>query len=139
MKTYNAKKVTDLRTVATKLLADFPNDRIFAFEGVMGAGKTAIIKALCDVLGVEGEVTSPTFAIVNTYRAIDAAVYHFDFYRIEQDTEAMDIGFEEYLSDGNYCLIEWVEKVQRLMPSRYVRVEIKERLDGSRDLIAQRL
>ena len=117
-----------LHEVARNLLATFKDDRFFAFFGKMGVGKTTLIKEICDVLGVEDVVCSPTFAIVNEYSTnTGESVYHFDFYRLKSVTEAYDIGYEEYFYSGCYCFTEWTEKVEELLPERYVRVEIEER------------
>ena len=125
-----------LHEVARNLLATFKDDRFFAFFGKMGVGKTTLIKEICDVLGVEDVVCSPTFAIVNEYSTKSGeSVYHFDFYRLKSVTEAYDIGYEEYFYSGCYCFTEWTEKVEELLPERYVRVEIEER-DGLRVLNA---
>ncbi len=122
--------------MARKLLEAFPDDRFFAFFGKMGVGKTTLIKELCDVLGVEDVVCSPTFAIVNEYSAGDGEpVYHFDFYRLKSVAEAYDIGYEEYFYSGCYCFTEWTEKVEELLPERYVRVELTEQ-EGNRHLTA---
>ena len=94
--------------------------------GYMGAGKTTFIKAICEELGVDDVVTSPTFAIVNEYVTEEGeSVYHFDFYRIKKLEEAYDIGFENYFDSGNLCLIEWPEMIEPLMPEKYIRVEIR--------------
>lgn len=130
--------VEELPAVARKLLETFPDDRFFAFYGKMGAGKTTLIKELCKALGVEDNVCSPTFAIVNEYsrtQHADEPVYHFDFYRLKSVAEAYDIGYEEYFYSGCYCFTEWTEKVEELLPERYVRVEIEEQ-EGRRVLNA---
>ena len=122
--------------MARKLLEDFSDDRFFAFFGKMGVGKTTLIKELCAELGVEDNVCSPTFAIVNEYSDRDGEpVYHFDFYRLKSVAEAYDIGYEEYFYSGCYCFTEWTEKVEELLPERYVRVDIEER-EGVRILTA---
>ena len=118
------------------MLEDFSDDRFFAFFGKMGVGKTTLIKELCAELGVEDNVCSPTFAIVNEYSDRDGEpVYHFDFYRLKSVAEAYDIGYEEYFYSGCYCFTEWTEKVEELLPERYVRVDIEER-EGVRILTA---
>lgn len=128
--------VEELPEVAQKLLEGFPDDRFFAFFGKMGVGKTTLIKEICRQLGVADTVCSPTFAIVNEYSAADGApVYHFDFYRMKSASEAYDIGYEEYFYSGAYCFTEWTEKVEELLPERYVRVDIEES-DGVRSLKA---
>ncbi len=102
----------------------------------MGVGKTTLIKALCDQLGVKEVVCSPTFAIINEYTSGEGEpVYHFDFYRLKSAEEAYDIGYEEYFYSGMYCFTEWTEKIEQLLPEHYVRVEMKE-TNGIRTLIA---
>ncbi len=116
-----------LKEAAHLLLDSFPEDKVFAFFGKMGAGKTTFIKAVCSALSVMDEVTSPTFNIVNEYRTIDAEkVYHMDLYRIKEITEVLDIGYEDYFFGGDYCFIEWPEKGQELLPERCVLVRIEE-------------
>jgi tRNA threonylcarbamoyladenosine biosynthesis protein TsaE len=128
--------VAELPEVARKLLSAFEDDRFFAFFGKMGVGKTTLIKELCAELGVKDNVCSPTFAIVNEYVAGNGEpVYHFDFYRMKSVAEAYDIGYEEDFYSGCYCFTEWTEKVEELLPERYVRVEIEE-VDGMRILNA---
>ena len=130
--------IEQLPEVARKLLNDFSDERFFAFFGKMGVGKTTLIKELCAALGVKDNVCSPTFAIVNEYSdRDDEPVYHFDFYRLKSVAEAYDIGYEEYFYSGCYCFTEWTEKVEELLPERYVRVEIVEN-DGVRVLNATR-
>ena len=119
--------IGQLNEVARNLLTTFKEERFFAFFGKMGVGKTTLIKEICAVLGVEDEVCSPTFAIVNEYAtAFDEPVYHFDFYRLKSVAEAYDIGYEEYFYSGCYCFTEWTEKVEELLPDRYVRVTLTE-------------
>ena len=129
--------VGELPEVARKLLATFPEERFFAFFGKMGVGKTTLIKELCAELGVLENVCSPTFAIVNEYKIVrdrsgandfmeGEPVYHFDFYRMKSVAEAYDIGYEEYFYSGCYCFTEWTEKVEELLPERYVKVDIEE-------------
>lgn len=129
-------KVEALPNVAQQLLTEFKEDRFFAFFGKMGVGKTTLIKELCAALGVKDNVCSPTFAIINQYSAGDGSpIYHFDFYRLKDVREAYDIGYEEYFYSGDYCFTEWTEKVEELLPERYVRVEIVEE-KGVRTLTA---
>lgn len=128
--------VGELAEVARKLLCTFGEERFFAFFGKMGVGKTTLIKEICAALGVKENVCSPTFAIVNEYTSGEGEpVYHFDFYRLKSVAEAYDIGYEEYFYSGYYCFTEWTEKVEELLPERYVRVEIEE-CDGVRILNA---
>ncbi|MCZ4224147.1 tRNA (adenosine(37)-N6)-threonylcarbamoyltransferase complex ATPase subunit type 1 TsaE [Pedobacter rhodius] len=116
--------LTDLPDVASKLLAFAGKEKIFLFEGEMGAGKTTFIKTFCRSLGVEDSVSSPTYSIVNEYEGAENTIYHFDFYRIKNIQEAYDLGYEEYFYGGGICLIEWPERVEELLPEHYVKVEI---------------
>lgn len=106
-------------------LTENPTVSVVLFEGEMGAGKTTFIKAICRELGVTDSVSSPTFSIVNEYESSNGKrIYHFDFYRIKDESEALDIGFYEYLDSGNLCLIEWPSKVENLLPEHCLLVEI---------------
>lgn len=117
--------VSDLDSLAVLLLNDHPEARIFAFSGELGAGKTTFIQVLCRKLGVTDVVNSPTFAIINEYRAADGyPVYHFDFYRIRNIMEALDLGLDEYFSSGCYCFIEWPENIGQLLPREAVYISI---------------
>ncbi|MBR3987228.1 MAG: tRNA (adenosine(37)-N6)-threonylcarbamoyltransferase complex ATPase subunit type 1 TsaE [Bacteroidales bacterium] len=119
--------IAALPQVAQELLETFADERFFAFFGKMGVGKTTLIKEICHQLGVEDNVCSPTFAIINSYStATGEPVYHFDFYRLKNLDEAYDIGYEEYFYSGNWVFTEWTEKVEELLPNHYVRVEIEE-------------
>ncbi len=132
------KSLEDLPGAAEKLIESFNDERIFAFYGKMGAGKTTFIKEICTFLQVEDVVTSPTFALINEYITVSGdSVFHFDFYRIEKASEAMNIGFEEYIYSDDYCLIEWPEKVEEIMPERFVKVTITEKENGNRVIEAQ--
>jgi len=118
-------KLEDLPQTAREIIDSFPDERVFAFFGDLGAGKTTLIKALCKELGVTEDVTSPTFAIVNEYVAGGIElIYHFDFYRIKKTEEVLDIGYEEYIYSGYYCFLEWADKIQELLPESYVYINI---------------
>lgn len=109
---------------------------IIAFEAPMGAGKTTFIKALCSYLGVKDVVNSPTFTIVNEYKSAKGfPIYHFDFYRINKLSEAMDIGVQEYFASDGLCLIEWPEKIADLLPDDVISVYIVVNDDESRELV----
>jgi tRNA threonylcarbamoyladenosine biosynthesis protein TsaE len=126
--------------VAASAIIDFATDqKIFLFYGDMGAGKTTLIKSLCKQLGSDDNVTSPTFAIVNEYTGAENNIYHFDFYRLKNQSEAMDIGFEEYLYSGKYCFIEWPEKIPDLLPLHYVTVKIQAQDDNSRGITVDKI
>lgn len=126
MESQIASSLDDLLPIAQRILADKKKDRIFALEAKMGAGKTTLIKSLCQALGVEENVSSPTFSLVNEYTDRDAnPVFHFDFYRIKKLEEVYDIGYEEYFYSGNYCFIEWPEMVTELLPESYVYLSIE--------------
>ncbi len=129
------KDLSDLPAAAKQLLPIIEGRRVVALYGEMGAGKTTLISALLRALGSEDEVTSPTFALVNEYRTgEDHPIYHFDFYRIENLSEAYDLGYEEYFFSGNLCLVEWPEKIAPLLPSDTLRLEILPQPDGSRQI-----
>ena len=122
-----------LAEVADDLIREFGDQRVFALYGAMGAGKTTFIQAVCKQLGSDDTVTSPTFAIVNEYALNGgSSVYHFDFYRIRDLEEAFDLGYEDYFYGGSYCLIEWPERIEALLPEKYVRVEILVEPDDTR-------
>jgi tRNA threonylcarbamoyladenosine biosynthesis protein TsaE len=133
------KELLDLQDTAKQLLRSFPEDRIFAFYGAMGAGKTTFIKALCRELGSHDNITSPTFALINEYSTGDGSViYHFDFYRIKKIEEAYDLGYEDYIYSGNYCFIEWPEMIESLLPDGIVEVRIRETENGNRHFEAMK-
>ncbi len=122
-----------LQESAREFLKQTQGVSVYAFYGSMGAGKTTFISAICSVLGVGDEVASPTFTIVNEYRAADGTpIYHFDFYRIDKLSEVLDIGYEEYIGSDGICLMEWPEKIEELLPEDTLRVSIAEGEDGSR-------
>lgn len=130
------KNPDSLADAAREFIRNMGDSTVFAFYGKMGAGKTTFIKALCRELGVEDEVNSPTFAIVNEYRSAETAelIYHFDFYRIKKIEEVYDLGYEDYFYCGALCLIEWPELIEQLLPEDTVKVTIGEQPDGSRIL-----
>lgn len=133
----NAFTQNDLPGVAMQIISFLGDEKIILFYGNMGAGKTTLIKALCEALGVKESVTSPTFSIVNQYTGLHADIYHFDFYRLKNQYEALDIGFEEYLQSGNYCFIEWPEKIDNLLPEKYFSIKIMEEENNLRTIVVQ--
>ena len=123
----------ELLPVAKRVVAAH-TEPVLLFKGKMGAGKTTFIKTLCKVMDIEEEVSSPTFSIVNEYYSpVQGPVYHFDFYRIEDEEEAYDFGYEEYLFSGQICLVEWPEKISNLLPQKFGLIEIEEN-DGKRSI-----
>ena len=119
-------QLADLDKVAKILLEKYPSNRLFAFYGEMSAGKTSFIKSICSELKVIDNVSSPTFSIVNVYQTqtVDE-VFHFDFYRIKSLEEVYDIGYEDYFYSDQYCLMEWPEMIDKLLPDDTIKVEIK--------------
>ena len=130
---FKIQNTEGLPEAARQFVDEMGENRIFAFYGKMGAGKTTFIKAVCEELGVEDVINSPTFAIVNEYVDREGEpIFHFDFYRIKNLREAYDIGCEEYFYSGSPCFIEWPELVEELLPEDTVRVNIEVHDDGSR-------
>lgn len=130
------KDLESIRESAKEFVGKMGEGSVFAFYGGMGAGKTTFIKAVCEELGVEDVVTSPTFAIVNEYRSETTAelIYHFDFYRVKKLEEAYDMGYEDYFYSGATCFIEWPELIEELLPEDAVRIKIEETDNGCRVL-----
>jgi tRNA threonylcarbamoyladenosine biosynthesis protein TsaE len=128
------KSLDTIRDSAHQFVEAMGDNTVFAFYGKMGAGKTTFIKAICEELGVNDVITSPTFAIVNEYRSdiADELIYHFDFYRIKKLSEVYDMGYEDYFFSGAICFIEWPELIEELLPGDAVKVKIEEQEDGSR-------
>jgi tRNA threonylcarbamoyladenosine biosynthesis protein TsaE len=126
--------IDQLEEVAQKIIANNPK-KVILFHGEMGVGKTTLIKQLCKTLGVTGATSSPTFSLVNEYEANDnQLVYHFDFYRLNHETEALDMGVDDYLYSGNWCFIEWAEKIPNLIPETHSVITISLLTDGKRSL-----
>lgn len=133
MKPIQLKNLDQINEAAREFIAQMGDSTVFAFRGKMGAGKTTFIKALCEELGVEDVINSPTFAIINEYRSDTAElIYHFDFYRINKTEEAYDFGYEDYFYSGALCFIEWPEKVEELLPPGCINVTIEEIENGER-------
>ncbi|MFB9109817.1 tRNA (adenosine(37)-N6)-threonylcarbamoyltransferase complex ATPase subunit type 1 TsaE [Flavobacterium gyeonganense] len=123
-----------IQEVAKKIIARNPK-KIILFNGEMGVGKTTLIKELCKTLGIKDATSSPTFSLVNEYyTSNNQIVYHFDFYRLNKETEALDMGVDDYLYSGNWCFIEWSEKIAGLIPEEHSIVNIQLKADGRRNL-----
>ena len=131
-------KIQDLEHIneaAKQFVAQIGDHKVFAFYGSMGAGKTTFIKAVCEELGVEDVITSPTFAIINEYTGQEGTIYHFDFYRIKKLEEVYDMGYEDYFYSGALCFNEWPELIEEVLPEDAVKVSITEKEDGSRAIL----
>ena len=126
--------LSEIDSAAQKVLAVNP-EKVILFNGEMGVGKTTFIKSLCRVLGIDGVTSSPTFSLVNEYVSDSGnTVYHFDVYRLKHENEALDMGIEEYLYSGNYCFIEWAEKIPNLIPEKHSVISLTLKPDGRRML-----
>ena len=124
----------DLSEVATTIISSVENKTLL-FYGQMGVGKTTLIKEVCKQLGVLDNISSPTFSLVNEYQtSINEKVFHFDFYRIEDEEEALDMGIEEYFYESNWCLIEWPENIENLLPLDAVQIHLSILDDGQRNI-----
>ncbi|MGN1226199.1 MAG: tRNA (adenosine(37)-N6)-threonylcarbamoyltransferase complex ATPase subunit type 1 TsaE [Candidatus Cryptobacteroides sp.] len=132
--------IDNIREAAKQFVDNMGDASVFAFYGSMGAGKTTFIKAVCEELGVEDVITSPTFAIVNEYRSEETGelIYHFDFYRIKKLEEVYDMGYEDYFYSGALCFIEWPELIEELLPADAVRVWIEETEGGKRKVKSEK-
>jgi tRNA threonylcarbamoyladenosine biosynthesis protein TsaE len=125
----------ELPLISYKIIQFAGNTKIWLFEGQMGAGKTTLIKEICKQLGVKENVGSPTYSLVNEYVTENKqTIYHFDFYRLKNEMEALDYGLEEYFDSGNICLCEWPSKIPNLWPNQYLIIKISVGNDGSRQI-----
>ena len=128
------RSLDTIRETAREFVANMGQASVFAFYGKMGAGKTTFVKAICEELGVEDVITSPTFAIVNEYQSTKTGgpIYHFDFYRIKKLDEVYDMGYEDYFYSGAPCFLEWPELIEEILPNDAVKATITEQEDGTR-------
>lgn len=123
-----------LNNAAVQILELAKQNKIFMFYGQMGAGKTTLINKICEHLGTTDHTSSPTFSIVNEYRTTSNPIYHFDFYRLKNQNEAFDLGYEDYFYSGNYCFVEWPEKIGDLWPENFVEVKIRVVDENAREI-----
>jgi len=131
-------ELKELDQIAQWIIDFAQNEKLWVFQGDMGAGKTTLIKALGEKFGVASQVSSPTFGIVNHYELSGKApIYHFDFYRLEKPEEALDIGVEEYFESGNYCWMEWAEKLGGFIPDHFLLIKIEYNSTSSRNITLQ--
>lgn len=128
------KSLDSIHEAAREFIKNMGTGHVFAFYGKMGAGKTTFIKAVCEELGVDDVITSPTFAIVNDYTSSkdDSHIFHFDFYRIKKLEEVYDMGYEDYFYSGSLCFIEWPELIKDILPGDAVKVTVTQNEDGGR-------
>lgn len=131
--------LSEVASVAKKIIDYAGPIRVFVFYGDLGAGKTTLIKEVCALLGSKDPVSSPTFSIVNEYQCKNELVYHFDFYRIESEDEAFDLGYEEYFYSGRYCFIEWPERILNLLPEELIQVNLHIQSEDLRQISFKRL
>lgn len=117
--------IDSLDLTARRLIAASRGNKVWLFSGEMGAGKTTLIKSIGKELGVKGSMSSPTFSIINEYHTDNGPLFHFDFYRLKNEQEAYDIGVNEYFESGNYCFIEWPEKLETLIPESHFKISIQ--------------
>ena len=132
MRTIHITSQDELPDVARAVIRSLGRRTVVAFRGSMGAGKTTLIREIVVALGSADTVTSPTFAIVNQYKAGKERIHHFDFYRIDDQREAYDFGYEEYIYSGDLCLVEWPEKIEQLLPENTMNVRITADSDTAR-------
>ena len=132
--------IAELPDAASAILRFSKDQKIFLFHGEMGAGKTTLIKSLCVCLGVVDNVTSPTFSIVNEYQIPgNQRIYHFDFYRLKNQTEALDMGYEEYFYSDAYCFVEWPEMIPDLLPDHYINIKLSLASNNSREIFIEEI
>jgi tRNA threonylcarbamoyladenosine biosynthesis protein TsaE len=135
MNTISINNLDEIHQAATDFLSRVGTKKHFAFYGSMGAGKTTFIKALCDILKVTDNVSSPSFAIVNEYQTEKGdSIFHFDFYRIKSIEEVFNLGYEDYFYASEYCFVEWPELVEELLPDHFIKVNIQVLEDGKRQI-----
>lgn len=133
-------ELTDIEKAAKVVIEAAADEKVWVFQGDMGAGKTTLIKALSKAFSITDQVSSPTFGIVNHYEnQVGEIFYHFDFYRMDDPTEALDIGIEEYFYSGNYCWLEWAEKIAAFLPDNFFLIRISNDSETKRSLKLQHI
>jgi len=136
--TITIEHLSELPKAAEQMLDFIAENRVILFFAPMGAGKTTLIKELCKQLGVYDQAASPTFSIVNEYASPSGPIYHFDFYRLKEEQEAFDLGYEDYFFSGQYCFIEWPEKIPNLLPEDVISISISVAADDIRKIQIQK-
>ncbi|WP_445747273.1 tRNA (adenosine(37)-N6)-threonylcarbamoyltransferase complex ATPase subunit type 1 TsaE [Polaribacter sp.] len=127
--------LSDITAIANKIIANVSNKNLL-FYGEMGVGKTTLIKEICLQLGVTDNISSPTFSLVNEYQTTkNEQVYHFDFYRITDETEALDIGIDDYFYNNDWCLIEWPQNIKNLLPLNAIEIHLSMKANGKRNIL----
>lgn len=137
-KEYEVSSLDDLKIIAQYLL-DQDHSNIICLQGDLGSGKTTLVNSFCKLLKIEGDSSSPTFSIVNEYQYPDGLIYHFDLYRLENIEEVIDIGIEEYLFSGEYCLLEWPELIMGTILDQYIQVKITLKSDSGRKVLISKV
>lgn len=130
--TYSIHTLSDTDWVASEILQRYPEARIFLLEGDLGAGKTTLVQAFCRYLSTREQAKSPTFSIINEYLSPGGPVYHFDFYRLEDEEEATGLGLEEFWDSGSYCFIEWPERILSWLPQNALHLNLSLETEGNR-------
>ncbi|MEO5912378.1 MAG: tRNA (adenosine(37)-N6)-threonylcarbamoyltransferase complex ATPase subunit type 1 TsaE [Pelobium sp.] len=133
------KNIQALPKAVEELLSFAGDTKIFLFYGEMGAGKTTFINSICKKLGTEDHTSSPTFSIVNEYETTKGSIFHFDFYRLKNQNEALDLGYEDYFYSGNYCMVEWPEKISDLLPAHYIKINMKAVDENERLILLEKI
>lgn len=136
--THHINNLDALHDFAKNLVNNYPEDRIFIFDGPMGVGKTTLIRLVCKELGSTDNISSPTFSLVNEYESNRGSLYHFDFYRLENEEEAFDMGYEDYFFSGHYCFIEWPSKIPNLLPEKAIVINMKLSEGEKREIVVSK-
>ena len=133
--TFSYSGLDQIEQAAEKIIQKCSGHNIWIFKGQMGAGKTTLIKSICNQMDVVDNISSPTFSLLNVYQTVsENEIYHFDFYRIKDEMEAVDIGCDEYFYSGQYCFIEWPEKIPSLIPDRFIEISINLGKENEREI-----